>query len=337
MGTTSKTVNLALQGGGAHGAFTWGVLDRLLEDERISFEGICATSAGAMNATVLAYGLTTGGREGAKLTLARYWRNISEAAAWGPLQPSLFDRLMQTRPEQSPAFMFFDMLTRVLSPYQFNPTNYNPLRDVLEKTIDFERLRRDNVVKLFLCATNVRTGKVKIFENHEVTASAVLASGCLPILFQAIEIDGEAYWDGGYMGNPAIFPLIYGCQSTDVIVIHINPIVREEIPRTASDIWNRLNEISFNSSLMREMRAIAFANKLVSRGALHGEIKTMLIHAIEAEAFMKDLGVASKFDANWEFLTHLRDVGYARADKWLAANFHHLGMRSTVDIHDRYL
>ena len=191
MGTTSKTVNLALQGG-AHGAFTWGVLDRLLEDEQISFEGICATSAGAMNATVLAYGLTTGGREGAKLTLAEYWRSISEAAAWGPLQPSLFDRLMQTRPEQSPAFMFFDMITRLLSPYQFNPTNYNPLRDVLEKTIDFERLRRDNVVKLFLCATNVRTGKVKIFENHEVTASAVLASGCLPILFQAIEIDGEA-------------------------------------------------------------------------------------------------------------------------------------------------
>src|SRR6516164_5809963 len=151
MGTTSKTVNLALQGGGAHGAFTWGVLDRLLEDERISFEGICATSAGAMNATVLAYGLTTGGREGAKLTLAEYWRSISEAAAWGPLQPSLFDRLMQTRPEQSPAFMFFDMITRLLSPYQFNPTNYNPLRDVLEKTIDFERLRRDNVVKLFLC------------------------------------------------------------------------------------------------------------------------------------------------------------------------------------------
>ena len=229
------------------------------------------------------------------------------------------------------------MITRLLSPYQFNPTNYNPLRDVLEKTIDFERLRRDNVVKLFLCATNVRTGKVKIFENHEVTASAVLASGCLPILFQAIEIDGEAYWDGGYMGNPAIFPLIYGCQSTDVIVIHINPIVREEIPRTASDIWNRLNEISFNSSLMREMRAIAFANKLVSRGALHGEIKTMLIHAIEAEAFMKDLGVVSKFNADWEFLTHLRDVGRARADEWLAANFLHLGTRSTIDIHARYL
>jgi NTE family protein len=229
------------------------------------------------------------------------------------------------------------MMTRLLSPYQFNPLNYNPLRDVLEKTIDFERLRRENVVKLFLCATNVRTGKVKIFENGELTVSAVLASGCLPLLFQAIEIDGEAYWDGGYMGNPAIFPLIYGCQSTDVIVIHINPIVRETVPRAASDILNRLNEISFNSSLMREMRAIAFANKLVDRGALRDEIKTMLIHAIEAESFMKDLGVASKYNADWDFLTHLRDVGRACAEEWVAANFCYLGARSTIDIHARYL
>ena len=338
MDTTTKLVNLALQGGGAHGAFTWGVLDRLLEDERMSFEGICATSAGAMNAAVMAYGLTIGGREGAKLTLANFWRRISDAAAWGPLQPSLLDRLMRTGSiEKSPAFIFFDMMTRLLSPYQFNPLNYNPLRDVLEKTIDFERLRRENVVKLFLCATNVRTGKVKIFENGELTVSAVLASGCLPLLFQAIEIDGEAYWDGGYMGNPAIFPLIYGCQSTDVIVIHINPIVRETVPRAASDILNRLNEISFNSSLMREMRAIAFANKLVDRGAMRGEIKTMLIHAIEAESFMKDLGVASKYNADWDFLTHLRDVGRAGAEKWLATNFCHLGARSTIDIHARYL
>jgi len=339
MPTTPKTVNLALQGGGAHGAFTWGVLDRLLDDERISFEGICATSAGAMNAAVMAYGLTIGGREGAKRLLADYWRRVSEAARWGPFQPSLFDRFMQRHSiEQSPAYIFFDMMTRLLSPYQFNPFNYNPLRDLLEKTIDFERLRKENVVKLFLCATNVRTGKVKVFENHELTPSAVLASGCLPLLFQAIEIDGEAYWDGGYMGNPAIFPLIYGCQSTDVIVIHINPILREEIPRTAGDILNRLNEISFNSSLMREMRAIAFANRLAGNGALRGnEIKTMLIHAIESESFMKELGVASKFNVDWAFLTRLRDVGRTCAEDWLAANFSHLGERSTIDIRDRYL
>jgi NTE family protein len=338
MTATNKMVNLALQGGGAHGAFTWGVLDRLLEDERMSFEGICATSAGAMNAAVMAYGLTIGGREGAKRTLAEYWRRVSELGIWARL-PSLFDRLTQGRSlERSPAFVLLDVMTRLLSPYQLNPLNYNPLRTLLEKTIDFERLRAESVVKLFLCATNVRTGKVKVFENHEITVSAVLASSCLPFLFQAIEIDGEAYWDGGYMGNPAIFPVIYGCQSTDVIIIHINPILREEIPRTATDILNRLNEISFNSSLMREMRAIAFANRLVGIGALRGdEIKTMLIHAIEAESFMKELGVASKFNVDWQFLTHLRDAGRACADRWLQANFSHLGVRSTIDIHARYL
>lgn len=339
MTSTDKTVNLALQGGGAHGAFTWGVLDRLLEDERISFEGICATSAGAMNAVVMAYGLTTGGREGARRTLAEYWRRVSELGVWGPLQPTLFDRLTKGRSlETSPAFVFFDMMTRLLSPYQINPLNYNPLRGVLEQTVDFERLRNESIVKLFLCATNVRTGKVKVFENHELTASAVLASSCLPLLFQAIEIDGEAFWDGGYMGNPAIFPVIYGCQSTDVVIIHINPILREEIPRTASDILNRLNEISFNSSLMREMRAIAFANRLVGSGMLRGdEIKSMLIHAIEAESLMKKLGAASKFNVDWEFLIHLRDVGRACAENWLQANFTHLGVRSTIDIAARYL
>jgi NTE family protein len=229
-------------------------------------------------------------------------------------------------------------MTRVMSPYQFNPLNYNPLREVLEKTVDFERLRRQNVVKLFLCATNVRTGKVKIFENDELTISAVLASSCLPLLFQAIEIGGEVYWDGGYMGNPAIFPLIYGCQSRDIIITHISPIVREEIPRTASDILNRLNEISFNSSLMREMRAIAFVNKLLDGNeALQQDLKRVLIHEIEAEAFMSGLGVASKHNADWKFLMYLRDAGRACADEWLTTNFDHLGARSTVDIRAKYL
>jgi NTE family protein len=336
-----KTVNLALQGGGSHGAFAWGVLDRLLDDERISFEGITATSAGAMNATVTAYGLTIGGREGAKLALAEFWHRISKAAASSVLQPSIFDRMMNKRSlENSPAFVFFDMMTRLLSPYQFNPFNFNPLRDVLEATVDFERLRKDNAVKLFLCASNVRSGKVKIFRNHEITSSAVLASGCLPFIFQAIEIDGEAYWDGGYMGNPAIYPLIYHCQSADVVIVHINPIYREEIPRTATHILNRLNEISFNSSLMREMRAIDFVTRLIDSGGIVDKSKTLkrvLVHSVEAESFMRDLGVSSKLNADWEFLTRLRDVGRERADQWLAANFDQLGVSSTVDIEDRYL
>jgi NTE family protein len=336
-----KAVNLALQGGGSHGAFAWGVLDRLLDDERISFEGITATSAGAMNAAVTAYGLTIGGREGAKRALAEFWHRISRAAASSILQPSIFDRMMNNRSlENSPAFVFFDMMTRLLSPYQFNPFDFNPLRDVLEATVDFERLRKDNVVKLFLCASNVRSGKVKIFRNHEITSSAVLASGCLPFLFRAVEIDGEAYWDGGYLGNPAIYPLIYNCKSTDVVIVHINPIYRDEIPRTAAHILNRLNEISFNSSLMREMRAIAFVTKLVESGGIVDHSKTLkqvLVHSIEAESFMRDLGVSSKLNADWEFLTRLRDVGRERADQWLAANFDLLGVSSSVDIQDRYL
>jgi NTE family protein len=334
-----KLINLALQGGGAHGAFAWGVLDRLLDEEHIEIDGISATSAGAMNATVTGYGLAVGGREGAKEALAEFWRKISEAASKGPLQPSPLDKLFGNDSlENSPAFFFFDMITRMLSPYQFNPMNFNPLRDVLESTVDFEVLRRDCPVKLFLCATNVRTGKVKIFENHEITSSSVLASGCLPFLFQTVMIDGEPYWDGGYMGNPALFPLIYSCKSKDIVVVHINPLTRDEIPKTASEILNRLNEISFNSSLMREMRAVSFVTKLIDDGALHSNnIQKMLIHSIEAEHFMKNLGVTSKLNADWDFLMNLRHVGRKRAEMWLNTNFEKLGHESTVDIHATYL
>jgi NTE family protein len=333
-----KTVNLALQGGGAHGAFAWGVLDRLLEDERIAFEGVSATSAGAMNATVLAYGLTEGGRQGARRALANFWRRVSHGALLSPLQPTMWDRLTHDHSlKNNPAFAIMDLVTRLMSPYQFNPANFHPLRGILEETIDFERLRRASAVKLFLSATNVRTGKVKIFEQAELSVDAVLASGCLPFLFQAIEIDGEAYWDGGYMGNPAIFPLIYGCRSQDVVIVHINPLYRDEVPRDAREIMNRINEISFNSSLMREMRAIAFVTSLVDKGACPAELKRMLIHSIDGEDFMRGLGVSSKLNPDWEFLTHLHDVGWERADAWLAQHFDHLGVGSTVDVHAKYL
>ena len=336
---TVKTVNLALQGGGAHGAFAWGVLDRLLEDRRIAFEGISASSAGAMNAVVLAHGLAVGGPKGAREALADFWRGISESGRFSLLQPSPFDRLVHNHSlESSPAFLAFDLVTRLLSPYQFNPLNYNPLREVLERTVDFERLRREDCVKLFLCATNVCTGKVKVFENAEVTADSVLASACLPHIFQAVEIDGERYWDGGYMGNPALFPLIYNCGSADIVIVHINPIQRCEAPRTAAEILNRVNEISFNSSLMREMRAIAFVTKLIEEGKLEpGAAKRMLIHAIDGEEFMRELTVSSKFNTDWEFLTHLRDVGRDSADQWIAANFDRLNVETTVDIRAKYL
>jgi NTE family protein len=241
------------------------VLDRLLEDERILFEGISATSAGAMNATVTAYGMAAGGRQGARQALTNFWRRVSHAADFSPLQPSWFDRMTENRSlDNSPAYVFMDMMTRLFSPYQFNSANYNPLRDVLVQVVDFEALRRRSCpVKLFLSATNVRTGKVKVFDNDEITADSVLASCCLPFLFQAVEIDGESYWDGGYMGNPAIFPLIYNCGSADVVIVHINPMKRPDMPRTATEILNRINEISFNSSLMREMRAIHFVTDLI--------------------------------------------------------------------------
>jgi NTE family protein len=331
--TETKTINLALQGGGAHGAFAWGVLDKLLEDGRIDIEGISATSAGAMNATVLAYGFAEGGPEGARQALTAFWRRIAHAASVSPLQPSLLDKMTQNRGlDFSPAIQAFDFFVRLFSPYQFNPMNYNPLRHILEQSVDFERLRRSSRIKLFLSATNVRSGKVRIFKNAEITPDAVLASACLPTTFQAVEIDGEAYWDGGYMGNPAIFPLIYECNSCDVVVVHINPIARPEVPKTAPEILNRINEISFNSSLMREMRAIAFVTRLIDEGKITDTaMKRMHVHAIAAEQFMQGLGANSKLNADWEFLTNLREVGQARAADWLASDFRHVSVQSSAD------
>jgi NTE family protein len=335
----TKTINLALQGGGAHGAFAWGVLDRLLEDERIAFEGLSATSAGAMNAVTMAYGMTLGGRDGAKKALTGFWRRVAHAGMISPLQPTWFERIQHNHSlESSPAFVVFDLISRLYSPYQFNPMNYNPLRQVLEQSVDFEMLREKSVLKLFLSATNVRTGKVKVFGNDEISADAVLASACLPFMFQAVSIKGEDYWDGGYMGNPAIFPLIYKCESRDIVIVHINPIERNETPTTARDILNRINEISFNSSLMREMRAIAFVTKMIDDGTIdEGKMKQMLIHAIEGQDFMRELGVSSKMNADWEFLTHLRDVGRERAEQWLEENFANVNARTSVDLAAMYL
>jgi len=335
----TKTVNLALQGGGAHGAFAWGVLDRLLEDDRVALEGLSATSAGAMNAVTMAYGMTVGGREGARTALTNFWRRVAHAGMISPLQPTWFERASHNHSlESSPAFVMFDLVSRLYSPYQFNPLNYNPLRQVLEQSVDFEKLRRESALKLFLSATNVRSGKVKIFGNDELSADAVMASACLPFMFQAVTIQGEDYWDGGYMGNPAIFPLIYKCESRDIVVVHINPIERAETPTTARDILNRINEISFNSSLMREMRAIAFVSRMIEDKTIcDGNFKAMRMHAIAAEEVMQGLGVASKLNADWEFLTHLHEIGRACADAWLREHFDAVGARSTVDIARTYL
>ena len=335
-----KTVNLALQGGGSHGAFTWGVLDRLLEDERIDIEGISATSAGAMNATVFTSGYAKGGRDGAKAALARFWKSISVAAMHSPLQPSWLDRMIGDHSLRfSPAFVMIDLMTRLFSPYDFNPLNHNPVRKVLEESVDFAALRdSDCPIKLFLSATNVRTGKVKVFERREIDLQRVLASSCVPFLFQAVEIEGEHYWDGGYMGNPAIFPLIYNCESKDIVIVHINPLEREEVPRTAMEILNRVNEISFNSSLMREMRAISFVTRLIDARMVDGNhLKRLYIHSISADEVMKELGVSSKLSADWSFLMHLHAAGRRYADAWVQESFDRLGVESTVDIRAQYI
>jgi NTE family protein len=335
-----KRINLALQGGGSHGAFAWGVLDRLLEDECIEFDGISATSVGAVNATVLAYGLAVGGRLGARQALADIWRRVANLASLSPLQPTPFDRLTGNQSlETSPAFVQFDLMTRLFSPYQLNPFNINPLRSILCDTVDFDAIRNAHCpIKLFLSATNVRTGKIRVFNNAEIGPDAVLASACLPLLFQAIEIDGEHYWDGGYMGNPAIFPLIYDCDSRDVVIVHINPIERPDVPKTAGEILNRINEISFNSSLMREMRTVYFVTKLIEEEkVLDKTIRRMLIHSIEADDVMQAMGVGSKLNADRDQINRLMKVGRERAEAWLAANFDRLGKRSTIDIQKKYL
>lgn len=334
-----KRINLALQGGGAHGAYTWGVLDRLLDEDRLEVEAISGTSAGAMNAAVFADGMGRGGREEARRALDNFWSNISQATQTGPLQPTSFDRYASGwNLDHSVAFVAFDMLTRMLSPYQLNPMNLNPLRGVLERSVDFRRLEGCRAVKLFISATNVKTGKVRVFQSGEITADVLLASACLPFLFQAVTVDGDPYWDGGYMGNPAIFPLIYGTQCQDVVIVQINPLGCDRVPTTAAEIMNRINEISFNSSLMREMRAISFVTDLIDEQKLDSNsYKRINVHWIEAEKQMRGLGVSSKLNARMDFLLHLKAIGRRAADDWLGMHIDNIGQRSTIDIKEKFL
>ncbi len=337
-----RSINLALQGGGAHGAFTWGVMDRLLEDGRVSFDGISATSAGAMNAVVYAYGRMRGGIDGARQALHDFWQRVSRSATfYSPLALSPWETMMGIKPEQSATFMAFESMTRSFSPYQLNPLNINPLRDVLAACVDFAELRRCDSSKLFVSATNIRTGNVRVFQNEDLSIEAVLASACLPTLFQAIEIEGSFYWDGGYMGNPSLFPLFYHTDSRDVVVVHINPFFNQDIPHSAAEIADRVSEITFNAALLKEFRAVAFVTKLIKDGWIKDEyraqLRHMLIHSIRADEALNSLGAASKFNTDWRFLTDLRDRGRATATQWLGENFIHLGKRATVDLVSEYL
>ena len=337
-----RTINLALQGGGAHGAFTWGVIDRLLDEPDIAFEGISGTSAGAVNAAVVAQGLMEGGRQGAQAALENFWRRSSrDGSVWSPVQSFPASNLPGMKFLSAAAFSVFDTMTRTFSPYEFNPYNINPLRDLLADCVDFAAIRQHCRTKLFLSATNVHSGKVRVFDTSEVSVDVVMASACLPFLFKAVEIEGEHYWDGGYVGNPSLFPFFYNCKSRDVMIIHINPVERAEVPMAAPDILNRINEISFNSSLLNELRAINFVTRLIEQDWLRDEYKDrlrhILVHSIRADEALRDLPVSSKFDVNWAFLTDLRDRGRQEADAWLSSHGRSLGKKSTVDLASQYL
>lgn len=329
-----KSINLALQGGGSHGAFTWGVLDRLLADDRLDIAAISGTSAGAINAVALADGFVRGGAAGARGKLASLWKAVSESARFSPVRRSLIDRLFGSWSlDRSPGYHMFDSLTRAVSPYQLNPLKMNPLRDLIAETIDFDCVRSCQAIQLFISATNVETGRVKVFGGHELTADMVMASACLPHLFQAVEIDGVPYWDGGYMGNPSLFPFFQGSDCADVVIVQINPVERKGVPRTASEIQNRLNEIAFNASLLKELRAVDFVARLIEAGRLDaGEYRRVRMHLIHNQDALIPLGASSKMNAEWAFLTHLRDIGRATADAWLEAHFDDIGNHDSVDI-----
>ena len=325
-------IDLALQGGGAHGAFTWGVLDRLLEEPWLPIEGISGTSAGAMNAAVLACGHAAGGAEGARESLEKFWRGVSDAAQFSPFRRGWMEMISgRWTLDNSPAFLAADLAMRVWSPYNLNPQGMNPLRGILRELIDFERLTT-SPIKLFVTATNVRTGRGRVFRNAEISPDVLLASACLPSMFHAVEIDGDPYWDGGYAGNPTMTPLIRECASSDTILVQINPVERPGVPRSAQEINNRLNEISFNSPLLKELRMISLLHQVADPGRGEGAAwARMRIHRIATDA-MLDLGYSSKLIAEWAFLCKLRDEGRRAATAFLAAHKGDIGKRSTLDL-----
>lgn len=331
----TKKLDIALQGGGAHGAYSWGVLDRLLDDERIEIDGICGTSAGAMNGVCAVYGLNKGGRNLAKHLLVKFWHRVSETGKNSVLQPSLMDKMMSKgNMDFSPGYRFFSMTAENLSPSQFNPLGFNPLEKILNELVDFEELHRLNPPKLFVCATNVLTCQPKVFGPSEITAKAVMASACLPYMYNAVEINGEYYWDGGYMGNPPLEPLIDNTVDTDdILLIQINPFHIKKVPNNIEEIKDRVNEISFNSSLLHEIRQIEFKRTLVEKGiTLDGALKKTYLHSISADHDLSELNLSSKLNTSWDFLMHLKNLGYAACNKWLEENYDNIGKVSTLKL-----
>lgn len=332
--SNTRRLNIALQGGGSHGAFTWGVLDRLLEDGRLAIEGISGTSAGAVNAAVMTEGLVKGGPEVAREKLERFWRTVSEDALGSPIQRSAVDILLRNWGlYTNPALAVMEMLSRVVSPYQFNPLNINPLRDLLERTVDFEAVRSCVCVRLFVSVTNVQTGRVKVFTGSELSAKSVMASACLPYIFQAVEFDDVPYWDGGFMGNPVLFPFFECCTTQDVLIVQVNPISRNGTPQSAREIMDRINEISFNALLIKELRHVDFVNRCLRRGELKGlGYREIFLHRVGGDGELEEYPASTKLNAEWRFLTHLRDPGRHACDRWIEDNFDKIGVEGSLTL-----
>jgi NTE family protein len=325
-------VDLALQGGGSHGAFTWGVLDRLMDEPWLRIDGISGTSAGAMNAVVLASGFAVDGPAGAKAALHAFWRRVADSARFSPIRRSPLDVFFgRWTLDTSPFYLFFDLASRVFSPYDLNFAGANPLRRILAESVDFAQVAGSSI-RLFVTATNVHTGRGRVFRNAELTPDVLLASACLPTLFQAIEIDGEPYWDGGYSGNPTITPLVRHCKSQDTLLVAVNPVERPGTPRSAREILNRLNEVSFNATLLKELRMIALLRQVADAGNSEGrKWAEMRIHLI-ASKVLAELGASSKVNAEWEFLCMLREEGRRAAEAFLMADSKNIGKRSSMDL-----
>lgn len=336
-GGKKKRINLALQGGGAHGAFTWGVIDHLLEDGRIAVEGISGTSAGAVNAVMLADGLNRGRPDEARKRLAEFWRAASLGGDLPAVQRAVTDKLFALWPgEGSPTFNWLSAWSQQLSPYDLNPLNINPLKDLIERFVDFDGLRKDGR-PIFIAATNVQTGKLHIFPKDKISAEAVMASACLPAVFQAVEIDGVPYWDGGYLGNPVIFPFFRSTQTEDVLIVQINPLMRKKIPQSTREIMGRVNEITFNSALMFELRAIEFVNRLIDQRRLpHGtgpnEYRHINVHRIVMDGLGERFSASTKLRNDFESLELLHKLGQRAARRFLDNHFADIGVRSSVDL-----
>jgi NTE family protein len=328
-------ITLALQGGGAHGAFTWGVLDRLLEEPGLEIAGVSGTSAGAMNAIVLAQGLLHGDREIARAELAGFWRRISEIgmAAFNPYQSTPVQAISRAwNIDYSPATMLLDVVAQFVSPYQLNPLDRNPMRDLLHELIDFEALNAAASPKVFVCATNLQTNAMRIFTNGDLSTDALLASACLPQLHRAVEVDDAYYWDGGFIGNPVLKPLIRQCPAADLLLVQINPLQRRSLPITSRDIMDRLNEVTMNAALVRELDVVATLNDLIRDGSLKSErYRLIRLHRIADPEVMSRLGLRSKNNTAWPFLTYLRDAGRTCTGRWLEANRAKLGHEATFD------